>query len=373
MKIIISGGGTGGHVFPAISIANAVRKKCADCEIRFVGAEGRLEMEKVPAAGYPIDGLWISGFQRSLSLQNLLFPLKLASSLLKSYQIIRRFKPDVVAGVGGYASGPLLRVATMLGIPALIQEQNSYPGITNRLLAGRVQKICVAYKEVERWFPKEKIVFTGNPVREGILNHNISRAAAADHFGLQADKKIIFVTGGSMGARGINEAVAAALPQFAANDIQVIWQTGKLYSVWAGEKAKDYAATVKCLPFIDRMEMAYQAADVILSRAGAGAIAELCVVGKPTILMPSPFVAEDHQTANAMSLVQANAALMLRDSEAPQQLFGLVKQLLTDTPKADTLAKNIKTLAITNAADSIADILLNLVQERTQNKSEFSL
>lgn len=364
MKIIISGGGTGGHVFPAISIANALRKIQPNCEILFVGAKGRLEMEKVPAAGYPIEGLWISGFQRSLSFQNLLFPLKVASSLVKSYQIIRRFKPDAVAGVGGYASGPLLQVASAMNIPALIQEQNSYPGITNRMLAGKVQKICVAYKEVARWFPAEKIILTGNPVREGIINKATNKAEALAHFGLQPNKKTLFVTGGSLGARGINEAVAANLSKFVAADLQIIWQTGKFYVDWARPKAQLYTQNVKCLPFIDRMDLAYCAADVILSRAGAGSIAELCIVGKPTILMPSPFVAEDHQTANAKSLADADAALMLRDNEAPEKLFDQVNNLINDTQKINTLVQNMQSLAVTDAADQIAQILCDLALKK---------
>lgn len=359
-RFIISGGGTGGHVFPAIAIANALRKTLPDAEILFVGANGRIEMDKVPQAGYPIEGLWISGLQRRLTTDNLLFPFKVASSLWRSYQIIKQFKPQVAVGVGGYASGPLLQVATMMGIPALIQEQNSYPGITNKILAKRVQKICVAYDNLGQYFPAEKILLTGNPVRQDIVDLNATRNEALNHFKLSPNRKTLFVTGGSMGAKGLNEGIAAHLAQFKQHNIQVLWQTGKVYNEWAIEKVKGYEEWIHPMPFIDRMDLAYIAADGIVSRAG-GTISELCLVGKPAILMPSPNVAEDHQTANAMNLVQKNAALMVRDKQAPEHLFEAISVILFDEKQRQQLSTNIKQLAIPNAADRIAQEIIKLL------------
>lgn len=359
-KFIISGGGTGGHVFPAIAIANALRKAQPNAEILFVGAKGRIEMEKVPQAGYKIEGLWISGLQRRLTTDNLLFPVKVLSSLWRSYQIIKQFKPDVAIGVGGYASGPLLQVATLMGIPALIQEQNSYPGITNKLLAKRVQKICVAYDNLGQFFPPEKILLTGNPVRQDIVELNSAREQALAYFKLSANRKTLFVTGGSMGAKGLNEGIAAQLPQFKQNNIQVLWQTGKFYIDWATEKVKGYEEWVHLMPFVDRMDLAYIAADAIVSRAG-GTISELCLVGKPAVLMPSPNVSEDHQTANAMNLVQKNAALMVRDKQASEHLFEAISVVLFDEKQRQQLSNNIKQLAIPNAANLIAQEILKLL------------
>ncbi len=360
-KIIISGGGTGGHIFPAIAIANALKKRDSSIDILFVGAKDKLEMEKVPKAGYPIKGLWISGFHRKLTLQNLLFPVKVLSSLIKSFSIVRSFKPDVAVGVGGYASGPLLQVANWFSVPSLIQEQNSYPGVTNRLLAKGADKICVVYDNLGQFFPKEKIVLTGNPVRASILNLNASRQEALAHFNLEEDKKILLVTGGSLGAKGVNEGLAAHLKELASEDLQIIWQAGKFYTDWAKEQAKDYP-NVKVLTFIDRMDLAYIAADAVLSRAG-GVIAELCIVGKPVLLMPSPNVAEDHQTANAKALVNKNAALMVRDNEAKDKLLTALRQLLFDENLRQTLSQNIQQLAITDAAERIADEVLGLIKK----------
>lgn len=359
-KFIISGGGTGGHVFPAIAIANALCKAQPNAEILFVGAKGRIEMEKVPQAGYKIEGLWISGLQRRLTTDNLLFPVKVVSSLWRSYQIIKQFKPDVAIGVGGYASGPLLQMATLMGIPALIQEQNSYPGITNKLLAKRVQKICVAYDNLGHFFPPEKILLTGNPVRQDIVELNGTLEQALAYFKLSANRKTLFVTGGSMGAKGLNEGIAAQLPQFKQHNIQVLWQTGKFYIDWATEKVKGYEEWVRPMPFVDRMDLAYIAADAIVSRAG-GTISELCLVGKPAILMPSPNVAEDHQTANAMNLVKKNAALMVRDKQAAEHLFEAISVVLFDEKQRQQLSNNIKQLAIPNAADIIAQEILKLL------------
>ncbi len=360
-KIIISGGGTGGHVFPAIAIANALKKADRSIDILFVGAEGRIEMQKVPAAGYPIKGLWISGFQRRLTLQNLSFPFKLLSSLAKSWKIISRFKPDAAVGVGGYASGPLLKVASMRGIPCLIQEQNSFPGITNRLLAKNVQKICVVYDNLDRFFEKDKIIITGNPVRQDIVELKATREEALQHFGLDANKKVLFITGGSLGARGVNEGIAHCLDQLKEQQVQVVWQVGKFYIDWAREAVKGYEDLVQVTAFVDRMDLAYVAADAIVTRAG-GTISELCIVGKPVILMPSPNVTEDHQTANAKALVEKNAALMVRDKEAATQLFDAIHTVLFDKEKRSELSANIKKLAITDAADRIAKEVLEMME-----------
>lgn len=358
-KIIISGGGTGGHIFPAIAIANALKKMEPDVDILFVGAQDKMEMEKVPKAGYPIKGLWISGFQRKLTWQNVAFPFKLMSSLWKSVRIVRQFKPDVVVGVGGYASGPLVYAATLFGVPALIQEQNSFPGITNRLLAKRVNKICVVYENTDRFFPKEKMMVTGNPVRDLILNLNATRSEALSHFGLAANKKVLFITGGSLGAKGINEGIAAHLDKFVAQDIQLIWQAGKFYLDWAKELVKGKEDLIKVSAFIDRMDLAYIASDAIISRAG-GIISELSIVGKPVILMPSPNVTEDHQTANGRSLVEQNAAIMIKDSEAEEKLWKATEAVLFNETKRRELSTNIKKRAITNAAERIAKEVLQL-------------
>lgn len=362
VKVIISGGGTGGHVFPAIAIANALKSRIKDIDILFIGAKGRLEMDKVPAAGYPIEGLNISGFARRLTLKNLSFPFKLAGSLLKAHNIITRFSPDAVVGVGGYASGPTLRIAGMKGIPSLIQEQNSFPGVTNRLLATRVKTICVAYEGMEKFFPREKIVFTGNPVRQDLVNLEGLEREARSYFGLQEGRKTLFVMGGSGGAGTINASVKACIAHgLDKENVQVIWQTGKYYY---DEVMRDFSARnhpeVHVYPFIDRMDLAYAAADLVVSRGGAIAISELCVVGKPVILVPSPNVAEDHQNRNAEALVSKKAALLVRDAEAPAQLYFTVRSAFDNEAQLAELSSSIRNLAITDAADRIALEVLKL-------------
>ncbi|MDX1721155.1 MAG: undecaprenyldiphospho-muramoylpentapeptide beta-N-acetylglucosaminyltransferase, partial [Salegentibacter mishustinae] len=312
LRVILSGGGTGGHIYPAIAIANEIKTRFPKVKILFVGASDRMEMEKVPQAGYKIKGLWISGIQRKLTMSNLMFPFKLLSSLAKSRRIIKEFKPDVVIGTGGFASGPLLKVASSKGIPSLIQEQNSFPGITNKLLAKQVDKICAAYEEVKRFFPAEKTVITGNPVRQDLLKIDVNKEMALKHFSLDKDKKVVLVLGGSLGARRINQLVEANLERFKKENIQLIWQTGKLYF----EEYKKYnSGLVQTHLFLNEMNFAYGAADVIISRAGAGTVSELSIVGKPVLFVPSPNVAEDHQAKNALAVVKKNAAMMLKENE----------------------------------------------------------
>jgi len=363
MKVIISGGGTGGHIFPAIAIANALKKSVKDVDILFVGAKGKMEMDKVPAAGYEIKGLWISGLQRRLTYKNLLFPFKVLSSIYTSKKIIKSFKPDVVIGVGGYASGPMLKAATGKGIPTVIQEQNSFPGITNKILATKVDKICVAYQGMEKFFPKDKIVLTGNPVRQDIVNQSCSKQDAAKFFDLDCDKKTVLVIGGSLGARTINESINDNLPFFVTNNIQLIWQTGKNYYSIANENVNNITNTnIKVFEFINKMDFAYKSADIIISRAGAIAISELCLVGKPVILIPSPNVAEDHQTKNALALSNQNAAIVVKDIDAKESLNEILSQLITDSEKQKELSDNIKLMAHKNAADKIVEVILNLVK-----------
>ncbi|MEL7021179.1 MAG: undecaprenyldiphospho-muramoylpentapeptide beta-N-acetylglucosaminyltransferase [Bacteroidota bacterium] len=363
MKVIISGGGTGGHVFPAIAIAHEIKSQKPTAEIMFVGAEGKIEMEKVPKAGYPIKGLWISGFQRKLSWRNLTFPFKLLHSLWKARQIISRFRPDVVIGVGGYASGPTLEMATRRGIPTLIQEQNSYPGVTNRLLAKKVSKICVAYSNVARFFPKEKIVLTGNPVRADIRTSSVTKTQAQQHFfGTSAVRPTIFIFGGSLGARTINEAVAAHLSQIKKyGEVQILWQVGKGYIEEFERSEVAQLPQVKVVKFVDRMDLAYELADVIIGRAGALTISELCIIGKPAILVPSPNVAEDHQTANARALVDAGAAVLVKDSEAKEQMLKEAFDILADSERQSQLSQQIKTLAKPNATKAIVGEVRRLV------------
>lgn len=360
MKVIISGGGTGGHVFPAIAIADALKEMNPGIDILFIGAEGRMEMEKVPDAGYPIKGLWISGIHRRLTLKNLSFPFKLVHSTLTARKIIKEFKPNVVVGVGGYASGPALRAATAFNIPTVLQEQNSYPGITNRLLAKKANFICVAYPGMEAHFPKEKIVLTGNPVRKGIANDITSREGALRYFNLDPDKPVILSVGGSLGAQTLNKSIIAGINQFENKGIQVIWQTGKYFAETAERTLKDQDAKgMLAFKFIDRMDLAYSAADVVVSRAGALAISEICLRGKPCILVPSPNVAEDHQTRNAMSLVSREAALMVTDASAVDNLVATVIRLATDEALQKKLSDNIEKLAFPNAAIDIARIVTN--------------
>jgi len=388
LKIIISGGGTGGHVFPAIAIANALKARFAGrndrsgagieredspphrggaeggaLDILFVGAKNRMEMEKVPAAGFKIEGLWISGLQRRLTLKNLMFPLKLISSWMKAKKILRQFKPNIVVGVGGYASGPMLYAAAKKGIPTLIQEQNSYPGITNKLLAKMVDKICVAYEGMEQFFPKEKIILTGNPVRQDIIDLQGKREKGLQFFGLSGDKKVLLVIGGSGGARTINESMIDNLRVFDENRIQFIWQTGGVYYEQVKQAIKEYEDQTgfKVVDFIDKMDYAYAAADVVVSRAGAIAVSELCSVGKPAVLIPSPNVAEDHQTKNAMALVNRNAAILVKDSEAKEKLAPVVIELMSDDSKRMSLSKNIANMAYNDSADVIANEIMALV------------
>lgn len=363
MKVIISGGGTGGHIFPAIAIANALKKSVKDIDILFVGAKGKMEMEKVPAAGYEIKGLWISGLQRRLTYKNLLFPFKVLSSIYRSRKIIKSFKPDVVIGVGGYASGPMLKAATGVGIPTVIQEQNSFPGITNKILAKKVDKICVAYEGMEKFFPKDKIVLTGNPVRQDIINSSCTKEDAVKFFELDSNKKTVLVIGGSLGARTINECINNILPFFVNNNIQLIWQTGKSYYSIASENVNNITNTnIKIFEFINRMDYAYKIADIIISRAGAIAISELCLVGKPVILIPSPNVAEDHQTKNALSLSSQNAAIVVKDINAKESLSDVLSQLISNFEKQKELSTNMLLMAHKNAADKIVEVILNLVK-----------
>ncbi len=361
VKVLISGGGTGGHVFPAIAIANALKKSDASIQIRFIGAQGRLEMQKVPEAGYEIDGLWISGFQRQQLFKNLLLPFKIISSIMKANTIIKSFKPDVMVGVGGYASGPAMYVAAMKGIPVLIQEQNSFAGVTNKLMAKKAVCFCVAYSGMEKFFPKEKIILTGNPVRENITGMKAGKTESLRHFNLSAEKKTVLVIGGSLGARTINESVRHYLFDFLKNDIQLIWQTGKYYY-------NEIRKTVEAHPdisihdFIKEMDIAYSAADIIISRAGAIAISELCVVKKPVILVPSPNVAEDHQTKNAQALVKENAAWMVKDAQAREVLVRKAIELCSDAEAQKILSENIARLAMPDAAERIAKEILSLAK-----------
>ena len=355
-KFIISGGGTGGHIFPAIAIADEIKKRLPEAEILFVGAKDRMEMQKVPQAGYPIEGLWISGIQRKLTWQNLIFPLKFIHSLWKSRQIIKRFKPDAVIGTGGFASGAVVKVAGQMGIPTFIQEQNSYAGITNKMLAQKAKKICVAYDGMEVFFPKEKIVKTGNPIRGGLLNIDQHRQEGLSYFQLNPHQKTLLILGGSLGARRINQLVETQLPLFEKLGVQVLWQCGKLYY----EEYKKYnSSQVHVLAFIDRMEQAYAVADVIISRAGASSVSELCVVGKPVIFIPSPNVAEDHQTKNARAIVDKQAAILIKENELDSKFADTFSSLITDETQQQNLSSHIKALAQPNATKEIVDLIIN--------------
>lgn len=357
LKVIISGGGTGGHIFPAVAIAKALQKIHPEIEILFVGAEGRMEMEKVPQAGFEIIGLPIMGIQRRITLQNLKVPFKIIASLLKARKIIKEFKPDVAIGVGGYASGPLLRAASSMGIKTLIQEQNSYPGVTNKILAKKAEKIFVAYDNLNQFFPSNKIIQTGNPVRYNVWQIENKRNDAISHFNLTAAKKTLLVVGGSLGARTINNAIDTHHKGVTDSNIQIIWQTGKNFQASSEATSnKD----VKIHTFIYEMDLAYAAADIIVSRAGAMSISELCLIKKPTILIPSPNVAEDHQTKNAMALVNKEAALLVKDAEAHEQLLTTILNLSKDIAKQETLSKNISMLGKPDADVQIAQEILNL-------------
>ncbi len=368
-NIIISGGGTGGHVFPAIAIGNSLNKLYPGCELLFVGAKGKLEMEKVPAAGYKIEGLWISGFQRKLSLKNLVFPFKVLFSLLKSIRIIRKFKPDAAIGVGGYASGPLLFMAARKGIPVMIQEQNSYPGITNKILASKASKICVAYDGMDRFFDQRKILKTGNPVRADITNIMLDKQEAVRTFDLDAEKTLVLVLGGSLGARTINESIAAGLDQLTENNMQLIWQCGKLYMPAYQHLIQQYKKNVRIRSFISEMNLAYASADIIVARAGALTISELCLLAKPVILVPSPNVAEDHQTKNAMSLVDFDAALLVEDGSAKKDLTNAIIDLNNNRELQLKLSANIRKMALPDAADDIANELIKMI-EKYQNQDQ---
>ena len=361
IRVILSGGGTGGHIFPAVAIANAIKAAAPLAEILFVGAKGRMEMEKVPAAGYPIEGLWISGLQRRLTADNLMFPFKVISSLYHASKIIKKFKPDVVIGTGGYASGPTLRMASWLGIPTVIQEQNSFPGITNKMLAAKANIICVAYEGMEKFFPASKIRLTGNPVRHDIEFNNNLKPEALKLFNLAEDKITLLVVGGSLGARTINQSIEAGLRILANENIQLIWQTGKAFTEQAENTVKDYKGKgIITMPFIKEMDKAYTAADIVVSRAGAIAISELCLTGKPSILVPSPNVAEDHQTKNALALSSRKAAILVKDSEAPTTLVSTITMLASNISEQKTLSSNISSMAIRNSAQQIAEHVFEL-------------
>lgn len=358
-RLIVSGGGTGGHIFPAIAIADAFKRRHPDAEILFVGAKGRMEMERVPKAGYPIEGLWISGFKRELSLDNLSFPFKLISSLCKAKKIMKKFKPDIVVGVGGFASGPIMRKATKLNIPVVIQEQNSFPGVTNKIVAPKAAKICVAYENMEKWFPKDKIVLTGNPLRNNVVSTEGKHDEGARFFGLDPQKPIILLVGGSQGALGINKGISAKLAMFKDVDYQLIWQTGKHYVEQAQKEIDELGLSerVKPVVFIDRMDLAYACADVVISRAGAMSISELSLVGKAVVFVPLPTAAEDHQTKNAMSLVEKDAAMIVKNDETPEKLIPTVFELLKDERKICKMQENIAKFARPNAAEDIVNEL----------------
>lgn len=363
LKIIISGGGTGGHIFPAIAIARALEQMRPGTEILFVGAIGRMEMEKVPAAGYRIEGLNISGISRSNMVKNLSLPMKLIKSISRAKEIINEFKPDAVVGVGGYASGPTLWAGVKKHIPALIQEQNSYAGVTNKVLSKYVSKICVAYPGMEKFFPKEKIVVTGNPVRQDISDLKTKRAEALEFFKLKNDAFTVLVIGGSLGARTINESISKSLDAFAQKNIQLVWQTGKAYYHQAAEMQKKYS-NIRVFDFIGKMDLAYAAANAVVSRAGAISLSELCIAGMPCILVPSPNVAEDHQTKNAMQLASHNAAIVIKDNEAINKLGDAVLKLAGDNALMESLSKNIATLAVKDSAAKIAQEVIALTGKK---------
>ncbi|MBR2193026.1 MAG: undecaprenyldiphospho-muramoylpentapeptide beta-N-acetylglucosaminyltransferase [Bacteroidaceae bacterium] len=363
LRVIVSGGGTGGHIFPAVSIANAVKADHPDAEILFVGAEGRMEMQRVPAAGYKIIGLPIAGFDRKNLLKNVVVLYKIAKSQWKARKIIKDFKPHVVVGVGGYASGPTLKTAGQMGIPTLIQEQNSYAGVTNKLLAKSAKKICVAYDGMERFFPAEKIIKTGNPVRQNLLDAKVTKEEATKSFGLDPQKRTVLVIGGSLGARTVNESILQHLEEIrSSKDVQFIWQTGKYYSKEISEAlAKEVPVeNMKVMDFISNMDNAYMAADLVISRAGASSISELCLLEKPCILVPSPNVAEDHQTKNAQALSTRGAAIFVKDSDARNELIPLALKTVMDDAQLSSLSENVGKLAYHDSAKKIADEVYKL-------------
>jgi UDP-N-acetylglucosamine--N-acetylmuramyl-(pentapeptide) pyrophosphoryl-undecaprenol N-acetylglucosamine transferase len=359
-KFILSGGGTGGHIYPAIAIANELKSHFPDAEILFVGAQDKMEMQKVPQAGYKIEGLWIAGLQRKLTIQNLMFPFKLLSSLWKSKKIIKNFQPDAVIGTGGFASGPLLQVANSLNIPTVIQEQNSYPGITNKLLSKKANSICVAYDNLDRFFPKNKIVLTGNPVRQDLLDVDSKKNEGITYFNLDASKKTLLVLGGSLGARRLNKLIEKELDFLLANDIQVFWQCGKLY--FDEYQIYNKRTNVHVVAFIDRMDLIYAASDFVISRAGASSVSELCLVGKPTIFIPSPNVAEDHQTKNANAIVNKKGAILIKESELDEKFETTFSNLISNENLQKELSKNIKLLAKPNATKDIVAEIIKLIE-----------
>lgn len=368
-KIILSGGGTGGHIYPAIAIANELKLRFPNAEFLFVGAIDRMEMEKVPQAGYKIEGLWISGVQRKLTAKNLAFPFKLMSSLIKARKIVRSFKPDVAIGTGGFASGPLLNMAALKGIPCLIQEQNSYPGITNKILGKKVAKICVAYDGLERFFPKDKLIKTGNPIRQDLLTIDSKSDPAKEFFKLNPSKQTLLILGGSLGSKRINELIETELEFLQTQNVQIIWQCGKLY--YDMYQKYDDREDVQVHAFLNSMDLAYAAADVIISRAGASSVSELCVVGKPVIFIPSPNVAEDHQTKNAMAVVDKEAALLMKEADLEVDFENRFSQLILSTEKQKELSKNIRKLALVNATKDIADEVEKLLKtHRTSSEKE---
>jgi len=365
LRIIISGGGTGGHIFPAISIANAIKAACPNAEILFVGALGRMEMQRVPAAGYKIEGLPICGFDRKHLLKNIKVLFKIWKSQQMAKKIIKEFKPQVAVGVGGYASGPTLNKAAAMGIPCLIQEQNSYAGVTNKLLAKKAAKICVAYDGMERFFPAEKIILTGNPVRQALLDTKMTREEAITSFGLDPNKKTILLVGGSLGARTINESVLQYLDLVKSSDVQFIWQTGSFYRESIAERLKgETIPNLIVTDFITDMGAAYKAADLVISRAGASSISEFCLIGKPVILVPSPNVAEDHQTKNALALSTKQAAIHVKDAEAPATLLPLALKTIHDDAQLKSLSENVLKLALPNSAEIIAKEVIKLAEKK---------
>ena len=367
LRVIVSGGGTGGHIFPAVSIANAIKAEYPDAEILFVGAEGRMEMQRVPAAGYKIIGLPIAGFDRKNLLKNVAVLYKIAKSQWKARKIIKEFRPHVVVGVGGYASGPTLKTAGQMGIPTLIQEQNSYAGVTNKLLAKSAKKICVAYDGMERFFPAEKIIKTGNPVRQNLLDAKVTKAEATESFGLDPKKRTVLVIGGSLGARTVNESILQHIEDIReAKDVQFIWQTGKYYSeeIHMALAKEDPVQNMKVTDFISNMDNAYAAADLVISRAGASSISELCLLKKPCILVPSPNVAEDHQTKNALALSTKGAAIFVKDSDARNELIPLALKTVVDDAQLASLSENVGKLAYHDSAKKIADEVVKLAVEQ---------
>ena len=359
-KFILSGGGTGGHIYPAIAIANELKSRFPDAEFLFVGAKDKMEMQKVPQAGYSIEGLWIAGLQRRLTFDNATFPIKLLSSLWKSRSIIKNFKPDVVVGTGGFASGPLLQMANSLDIPTLIQEQNSFPGITNKLLSKKANKICVAYENLESFFPKGKMIVTGNPVRQDVLDIDNKRSEAISYFNLDANKKTLLVLGGSLGSRRINQLIETELDFLLALGIQVFWQCGNFYM--AEYKHFSEKQRVQVVSFIDRMDLIYAAADFVISRAGASSVSELCLVAKPTIFIPSPNVAEDHQTKNAKAIVDKNGALLIKENELDEKFESVFNKLIHDENLQTNFSVNMKKLAKPNATKDIVDEIIKLIK-----------